>query len=127
MTPERQAELREQNNSLSVAMWTDDDAQNAINECLDAIAERDLRIAELEAAQRWIPVGDRLPDVRIDQTFGNDPVSDWVAAWFVGFDRPYQVMARWLPVCDWWVIVGGQISAARITHWLPLPQPPETK
>jgi len=70
-------------------------------------------IAELEAAQRWIPVSERLPEaghkvlvlltdgaISIDFIHGND---------FLGNPDFY----------EYWV--------GDITHWMPLPQPPEVQ
>lgn len=71
----------------------------------DCIKYLKRRIAELEAARQWIPVGERLPEESglyliyyyDDKAYGG--------AWYnanIGFD------------CG-------------VTHWMPLPEPPEVK
>jgi hypothetical protein len=64
------------------------------------------RIAELEAANRWIPVSERLPDEQI-----------WVNATngIVTFPSIFGYGE--------WMSSGGWIND--VTHWRPLPQPPE--
>jgi len=73
-------------------------------------AELQSRIAELEAAQRWIPVSERLPEEFTPVlTFSKDndkPVTAILAAGF------------WWSNVDW---------ALNVTHWMSLPQPPEVK
>ena len=69
------------------------------------------RIAELESAQRWVPVSERLPDnwesvLTIDISKSTqDVVSAFynpeISLWSTHFS------------CDLWV-----------THWMPLPEPP---
>ena len=67
------------------------------------------RIAELEAAQRWIPVSERLP-------VGGKVLVLWK-------DRTIHL--------DWTFIDGGRYywwnSGDNVTHWMPLPQPPEVQ
>ena len=72
------------------------------------------RIAELEAAQRWIPVGERLPEEnqQILSTDGKEFYLDCYARW-EGKDNPpcfYDRLFLWA-----------------VTHWMPLPQLPEVK
>jgi hypothetical protein len=68
------------------------------------------RIAELEAAQRWIPVSERLP-------FGEKVLVLWK-------DRTIHL--------DWTFLDGGgyywwNSGQSNVTHWMPLPQPPEVQ
>ncbi len=58
-------------------------------------------IAELEAAQRWIPVSERLPEKS-------------------GYYLTYQ--EGYIDVKQWW---GYWEMMYPITHWMPLPNPPE--
>jgi len=71
------------------------------------------RIAELEAARRWIPVGERLPEEnqQILSTDGKEFYLDYYARW-EGKDNPPCF-------CD-------GLSWA-VTHWMPLPEPPEVE
>ena len=65
-------------------------------------------IAELEAAQRWIPVGERLPEK---------------AKFVLVVDDRGFLDVDYL----WNVEIGGDgfmCSAATVTHWMPLPEPP---
>ena len=78
------------------------------------------RIAELEAERRWIPVGERLPEEFTPVlTFSKDndkPVTAILAAgfWWSNVDDA----GFWSSNVDW---------ALNVTHWMPLPQPPEVK
>jgi len=68
-------------------------------------------IAELEAARRWIPVGERLPDnwesvLTIDIS---KSTQDMVTAFY----NPETSLWSTHFSCDLWV-----------THWMPLPEPP---
>ena len=73
------------------------------------------RITELEAAQRWIPVGDRLPR-------SNKPVQVYMPKLYMSvqtgfYDRYYgEDDDEWY---EHWV------APSEVTHWMPLPQPPE--
>lgn len=69
------------------------------------------RIAELEEAQRWVPVGERLPDnwksvLTIDIS---KSTRDMVTAFY----NPETSLWSTHFSCDLWV-----------THWMPLPEPP---
>ena len=71
------------------------------------------RIAELEAAQRWIPVSERLPEIGVRVLFYNSFITN--------------IHKGWLS-CDEWVSEIGVFyngdKLKRITHWMPLPEPP---
>lgn len=68
------------------------------------------RIAELEAAQRWIPVSERLPEA-------NTPVLT------ISKDNNEPVTA-WLEDDFWWSSVDWSLS---VTHWMPIPKLPEVQ
>ena len=77
------------------------------------------RIAELEAAQRWVSVDERLPD---DEDNG-------VIAWTnnaseyssYNFDLAfYHKNFGWLMATEW------EHGDPTVTHWMPLPPPPVT-
>ena len=72
-------------------------------------AEYSARIAELEAERRWIPVGERpLESGTFFVLLKNGEVTkDWT---FIDGGRYY-----------WWN------HGANITHWMPLPTPPEVQ
>ena len=99
---------------------------------LDAAADRleaaDKRIAELEAAQRWIPVKERLPD-----DVGSYLVyyHEWSNGDFLPKYDDYRIRVmrfmnngKWrMPVCT-----DKRCEAdtnREVTHWQKLPQPPE--
>ena len=65
------------------------------------------RIAELEAERRWIPVREQMP------TSG----TQWVLLknGKMDFDFTYIDGGRY----DWWR------NGSNVTHWMPLPEPPE--
>lgn len=66
------------------------------------------RIAELEAAQAWVSVDERLPELIVDVLVAD---SDMVAA---GYLRKGGT----------WNVYGW--SGEYVTHWMPLPPPPVT-
>lgn len=80
-----------------------------LNMVIDQRNAANARIAELEAAQAWVSVDERLPDVDEVLAYSKD---EW------GYDvweiDSYSLMQRrWL-------------NDATPTHWMPLPPPPVT-
>ena len=74
------------------------------------------RIAELEAAQRWIPVSERLPQIGVRVLFYNNFITNIHKGWFSGDE--------W--TSDIGIFYNGD-KLKRITHWMPLPEPPEVQ
>ena len=76
----------------------------------DALEAADKRVKELEAAQRWIPVGERPPEGYEDEEE------------VLTFDEHGNVEgfpASHIPIWN------GHHPTHKITHWRPLPQPPQ--
>ena len=73
------------------------------------------RIAELEAAQRWIPVSERLPEDRVTilAAFNNREILT---------AKYYKYYEGFGSVENYWRIEGWH--SGNVTHWMPLPQPP---
>lgn len=69
------------------------------------------RIAELEAAQRWIPVGERLPEAET-RVLAATPTGYMEVDW--RFSEP-------IIDCGF----ANFFSLDNVTHWMPLPEPPE--
>ena len=71
------------------------------------------RIAELEAAQRWIPISERLPE----------PYTRVLACIKSGYMEVDYMYSE--PIVD----VGSADfnSLDNVSHWMPLPQPPEVQ
>lgn len=73
-----------------------------------------VRIAELEAAQRWIPVSERLPDKNDTVLVFGANESDSSPAIAVFYD------------CNWteWIVNSRFLKSSDVTHWMPLPEYP---
>ena len=76
----------------------------------DALAFQS-RIAELEAAHRWISVSERLPEENV--------------AVLVVTKRNRNPVVAWMRLGLW--RSRGVDFALSVTHWMPLPQPPEAQ
>jgi hypothetical protein len=68
------------------------------------------RIAELEEAQRWIPVSERMPD-------------NWESVLTIDISKSTRgpVTAFFNPETSLWSAHFGDLW---VTHWMPLPEPP---
>lgn len=85
--------------------YLDGEAEIGASEIVGQLKKASARIAELEAAHRWISVGDRLPDYPCECMVVSDYRGD-----------------RQVLICEWngdWRTVGW------VTYWMPLPEPPE--
>ena len=93
---------------------------HVVKECNDVATPIDValrkRIAELEAAQRWIPVSERLPQIGVRVLFYNNFIKNIHKGWFSGDE--------W--TSDIGIFYNGD-KLKRITHWMPLPEPPEVQ
>ena len=67
-------------------------------------------LAELREANRWIPVEERLPEAGVKAIATDGDHVDMAL---------YDYNNEW----DWWVPIGN--ADEEITHWRPLPAPPE--
>lgn len=88
-------------------------------DCRQLLAERDARIAELEAALAWVSVDERLPS---DEDEGvivwTNNGSDYkFYNYDIGF---YHEKIGWLLSTEW------EHGDPTVTHWMPLPPPPVT-
>ena len=97
-----------------------------IQKAADRIANQSTHIAALQKEieklrgqlPRWIPVTERLPEDRGDVLV----VAYWHERWgvYMGWCAPERAA--------WSVHIGiGDRSDIAVTHWMPLPQPPEAK
>ena len=96
-----------------------------VENAVDELRSADRRIDELEdaldaarsKAAEWIPVSERLPDDRVNVlTCGDDPV-----------DGPFILIGRREPESKFgpahWHL--PCFAFGPVTHWMPLPEPPE--
>ena len=82
---------------------------------LDALEAANRRIAELEAAQRWIPVGEKLPEWLVECL-----CSVTVPERGGTYHTEYKVLhISDLHTNEW------NCTGMIVTHWQPLPQPPQ--
>ena len=72
------------------------------------------RIAELEAAQRWIPVSERLPEA--DGYY-------WTMDFFKQEQKYKYRQKKWYDQSG----MAVEFSATHVTHWMPLPKSPEVQ
>ena len=93
-----------------------------------ALEAADKRIAELEAAQRWISVSERLPekppDYFKDGHWWMVSGEDFIVADSDG--KVYE--AHWTYGCshqNYFWYVNSLTPLTNITHWQPLPRPPQ--
>lgn len=94
-------------------MELSEDVPHGLRQChLHAVT----RIAELEAAQRWIPVSERLPEIGMRVLFYNSFMKNIHKGWYS--------VDEW--VSESRVFYDGD-KLKRITHWMPLPEPPEVQ
>jgi len=95
--------------AVNVGCGFEGDAEDAAS-LLGLIEANESRIAELEAERRWIPVSERLP-------LGETVLALW---------KDKTIHLDWTFMdggsCYWWN--SGQ---ANVTHWMPLPTPPEVQ
>jgi hypothetical protein len=80
------------------------------------------RINELEATNRWIPVGERLPEpgqrvLMWIQSYAYVPGAEKLGAYMPMVDS----LAPWHSSWDLNIY-----ETSEVTHWLPLPKPPTT-
>jgi len=88
----------------NVEHWNNRPIEDALN----------ARIAELEAERRWIPVSERMPD-------------DWESVLTIDISKSTRdaVTAFYNPETSLWSTPFS--SDLWVTHWMPLPEPPEVE
>ena len=91
---------------------------NKVESLAEELEAADARIAELEEAQRWIPVSERLPEDRVTilAAFNNREILT---------AKYYKYYEGFGSVENYWRIEGWH--SGNVTHWMPLPQPPEVQ
>ena len=77
------------------------------------LAAMTAKVEELEGANRWIAVEERLPD-------GGYLVAHVVAKWYADGHAPVLCMYN-----GNWIDFDLQVISGEVTHWMPLPTPPE--
>jgi len=99
------------------------------NECKDkysleaALSKMSIRIAELEAAQRWIPVSERLPEFGTSILFYDSILERINKGTCTALDRD-KTKLQWI-TDDGLYYLGNRCEY--ITHWMHLPTPPEER
>ncbi len=106
----------------------EDGIERDIDKVFDALSAAEARIAELEGEQRWIPVGERLPDTKIvyDKF---DVIVEFENIENGGTTRCVELMSydyrnkSWNDDCGEY----GFYPVAGVTHWRERPTPPEVQ
>ena len=80
-----------------------------LDEAANALEAADKRVKELEEAQRWIPVNERLPEPNTETLVLTDAGS-------IGQGYTGPATGHW---CS-----GGFVMVPTVTNWMPLPDPP---
>ena len=91
-----------------------DAAADLIEKLIDRCARYAEEIAVAQERPRWIPVTERLPE---------DPMKKYI----VFSPHPHGNIVdvgRYLGA-DGWVLEGWYLTQSAVTHWMPLPEPPE--
>ena len=106
----------------------------------DALEATEKRIAELEAAQRWIPCSERLPEpemnVLIWQTYKGDAPYANITIGHLHQEGDLRIKPYWMWIAHGADMVDPKIEAYHraeficpgkefVTHWRKLPQPPQ--
>lgn len=93
-----------------------------LTEAADLIEAQAKEIEKLRAQlPRWIPITERLPEygVRVlaaDMYEGNDETGIWTRE-----EYPDDADGCWIDERGWWHAID------EVTHWMPLPEPPEVE
>lgn len=90
------------------------DGADLIEKLTDRCARYAEEIAVAQDRTRWIPVEERLPE---------DPVQKVLV--FVPHPHGNIVDAGRYLGADGWVLEGWCLTQSSVTHWMPLPEPPE--
>jgi len=108
------AELEEENDSLQSA-WFEEETICPDGSLKPKVSTLLSRIAELEAAQRWIPVSERLPE-------DGETVFVIIYDGFERFENGNEVARlTYLGNGNWW---SWESERYVVTHWMPLPELP---
>lgn len=90
---------------------------NSKDKVIEALTARleaaDKRIAELKAAQRWIPVGERPPE-----GYGEEYGEEYEVLTLDEHGGVEGFPASHIPIWN------GHHPNQKITHWMPIPDPP---
>ena len=106
-----------------ISMGVDMSIRYLIREACNRLGSQQTRIAQLEAElkeeRRWIPVEERLPEP--DKQVLAIVSGRWEN---ITFDRAYELMS-WSSDEGWIMEAWPELEDPEVTHWKPLPEPPE--
>ena len=108
--------LFEYEETLNLSAWTltQDNARDALLNAIDGLEQENARLRE---AQRWIPVSERLPE-KPGKCEAYIPRLDELPFDFVDFGIGFEGHKFFLH---------GMDITEFVTHWRPIPQPPEVE
>ena len=92
------------------------------------VRELESENARLKDAQRWIPVGERLPE-EDGQYLGCTNTGLVGTHWLIDghFEVIYSCAQHWLKTPDTWTLESVSCNDVYVTHWMPLPSAPEAE
>ena len=95
------------------------ESADAIEELICEVADEHNARLDAEERQRWIPVRERLPERNAVDERG------FAKAYLVKTDRHVMMhTARWDGM--YWILWGKSTTLTdKVTHWMPLPEPPK--
>lgn len=111
MEPKQEPPMSARERLFEIVYAGGEDAVTALHDYLESRAEMVDRVTDAFVKPRWIPVGERLPEIGVSVLCSSPERlgDDWV---WIGQREEY----------DWYFPGANEMGTP--THWMPLPAPP---